>query len=427
MVNPGYCTRCSVAQPDGGKILQDILRSPTRSVREISQQIDRYESIEKGAAAQSRKRREQQGERLAEYEEQLKKYEEELALDALDRLLLGEEADQIAEMIVGDRGRRELERMVDSLRNQSEEVDHEDVEQALKEYEQEGLLDMEQGKIRITSRGARVLARQVLGKALENLSRKEVGSHLVRETGYGSELSIHSRRYEPGDQYECVDVQKTLLNALERMASVGQQPWSASQKLSLEPEDFQVCEPLHQTRVCAGVIIDQSGSMQGDFKLQAAMEASLALAELIGKNPRDMLKVFIFSARVEEIHPWDIANVMVGRGSTNMKSAMESYRRAVISARGDKQAYLITDAEPNTVDGAYVGFERAMGEVVQEALHYRESGITLNIIMLDQRPALKEFARVLAQKNLGRVLFATPGNLSTVIVEDYLRVKAKTE
>jgi len=63
--------------------------------------------------------------------------------------------------------------------------------------------------------------------------------------------------------------------------------------------------------------------------------------------------------------------------------------------------------------------------VIQEALRYREHGITLNIIMLDQRPALKEFTRVLAQKNLGRVLFATSGNLGTVMIEDYLRLKAK--
>jgi uncharacterized protein with von Willebrand factor type A (vWA) domain len=104
---------------------------------------------------------------------------------------------------------------------------------------------------------------------------------------------------------------------------------------------------------------------------------------------------------------------------------MKAFRNAVINEKGDKQAYLITDTEPNSEDGVYVGFEKAIKGVLQEALHYRIEGITLNIIMLDQRPQLKEFARILAQENLGRVLFTNPRELGTLIVEDYLRAKGK--
>ena len=100
----------------------------------------------------------------------------------------------------------------------------------MKEYELDGSIEIEDGKVRITSRGARVLAGQALGKALENLAKKEMGTHLVKETGYGSELSFHTRRYELGDQYESVDVQRTLINALERRASMGREMRSGSRR-----------------------------------------------------------------------------------------------------------------------------------------------------------------------------------------------------
>jgi uncharacterized protein with von Willebrand factor type A (vWA) domain len=45
--------------------------------------------------------------------------------------------------------------------------------------------------------------------------------------------------------------------------------------------------------------------------------------------------------------------------------------------------------------------------------------------MLDNTPHLREFATLLARRNLGRVFFAEPKELGRVIVEDYLRAKKK--
>jgi len=322
--------------------------------------------------------------------------------------------DQIAERIVSDKLRRELEQAINSLKYQPEDVDYADVEAALKEYQRQGYVDIERGRVRITSKGARLLAKQALRKVLESLARKEIGSHLIKETGYGSEISTCSRPYELGDEYELIDIEKTLLNALERGAPI---------RRGLKPQDFRIFETQHQSKMCAGVIIDGSGSMQSGNKMEAAIEASLALSELIRREPKDSLEVFTFAEKVKHVAPWDVVNEVMGKGSTDIRAGMRAFRISARHERGDKQAYLITDAEPNTEDGVYVGFHRAMGGVLQEALHYREDGITLNIIMLDQRSSLKEFARVLARKNLGRVLFTTPYDLGTVIIEDYLKAK----
>ncbi len=412
MLDLQYCNRCSVMEPKENKILQELANSRNRSVTDVNRHLDRYESLKDKARDQQQKRLEERRKGLEKYEQELKQREEELSYEATDSLNQGEEIDQIVEKILSDKLRQELERKISSLKYQSEDVSYKDVEAVLKELEKQGLVDMDQDQIKITPKGARLLAAQALERTMARLAKREVGPHTIKETGYGAEISLHSRKYEWGDEYELINIEKTLLSALER-----------SQNTSLKPEDFHIYETVHQTRMCAGLLVDESGSMEGEYKIQAAMNASLALSELIRRQPKDSLKVFIFSETVKQIQPWEIVNSMTSRGSTDIRAAMRAFRKVIMHEKGDRQAYLITDSEPNTEDGVYVGFDRAMAGVLQEALRYREYGITLNIIMLDQRAPLKSFARTLARKNLGRVFFATPTNLGDAIIEDYLRVK----
>lgn len=287
-----------------------------------------------------------------------------------------------------------------------------DVERALKEYLREGYIDIRGGNISITQRGVEKLASNALEKVLMNLSGKVVGSHPVEEVGFGSELSIYSRRYEAGDDYYLVDVERTILHALERTG-----------KLELKPEDFQVYEESHQTRLCVGLLIDESGSMDEGHKLSAAIETSLALSKLIGREPHDWLRVFIFSEQVREIPPWNIVSEMLGGGWTDIRAAMRAFRIAARNEKGDKQVYLVTDTAPNFEDGQQIDPDKAFDGVMEEALHYRHENITLNIIMLEQGPFLKRWASILARNNLGRVFFTSPLELGKVVIEDYLRVK----
>ena len=194
--------------------------------------------------------------------------------------------------------------------------------------------------------------------------------------------------------------------------------------MSLKVEDFQVYEEIHETKICAGLVIDNSGSMRGE-KVNAARDAGLALSELIRKEPKAKLKVYVFSDRVREIPHYDISNAGCSGGNTDMRSAMQVVRKAMITEKSNKQVYLVTDTEPNTERGAYIGFNEAVGGVLEEALRYRQDGITLNVIMLDQNPLLKEFASMLAKRNLGRVFFTSPHALGEVVVEDYLATKRR--
>lgn len=412
---------CEMDNPEDLKILQEISNTSGRSSMERTfSQINRYDSLRRKAEEQSRKRMEENERRLAEYEEELRRHEESLSYEAMDDVLDGVALDEIADQIAADEFRQELERNIWLLRYDPKEMTDRDIEEALREYELQGYIDIEkEGKIRITSKGAAVLARGALRKILENLVKKEIGAHTIKEVGFGAELSIHSRPYEVGDDYGLVNVEATFLNTLEREPNC----LHREGRTTLEPEDFQIYETIHQSRLCAGLIIDESGSMRSSHKINAAIDTSLALSELIRREPKDSLKVFIFSEKVKEVPPWEIVNTKLSGGTTDIRAAMKSFRRAVASEPGDKQAYLITDTEPNTENGCYVGFNRAVVGVMEEALRYRQENITLNIIMLDQNPTLKEFARMLAKRNLGRAFFTTPQSLGAVVIEDYLGTK----
>jgi len=223
------------------------------------------------------------------------------------------------------------------------------------------------------------------------------------------ELSPRTRRYEVGDDYSSVDLERTALNALNR-----------SGQLKFEPEDFEVHEEIHQSKLCAAIIIDESGSMRDSHKLEAAMETALALSKLIMREPENSLKVFVFSDKVKQIEPWAIVNEVISGGDTDIRAALAAFRRASRQDYGDKQAYLITDTEPNNEDGRHLPFDKAASGLIEEASRYRQEKIGLNIIMLDEVPELKSLASTIAKRNLGRVFFTSPSKLGEVLVEDYL-------
>jgi len=407
-----YCTRCQIRIPD--ELLREIAHSPKRSLQDIlkhaQQEEDSYlhQESDKYAA----QRQQEDTEKLNQYEMELKQLEENASYDALDKIMQGKDIDEIAERILADENRKDLQEKIRALRWQPQDMSDEDVKQALEELERQGLIEIREASVKITSIGARRLASNSLERILQSLGRKELGAHSVQEVGFGSEMTAYTRPYEAGDDYSLVDIEKTALNAMER-----------SGRLELELDDFEIHEEVHQSKLCAGLIIDESGSMKSSNKMEAAIDTAMALTELIKREPKDSLRIFLFSETVKEIPPWAIVNETLGGDTTDIRAALRTFRETVRSEKGDRQAYLITDTDPNTENGRYVGFDKAADGLIQEALRYRLEGVGLNIIMLDDTPHLKQLASTLAIKNLGKVFFASPLNLGQVVVEDYLRTK----
>lgn len=408
----GYCTRCHI-KPEG-EFLREIAYSEKRSVDDmlIRAQQSQDTFTRQISSKYANQRLQEDRKKLQQYEMELEQLKENASYEAMDGILQGKEIDEIAELILQDKTRSDLKEKIGSLKWAPQNITKEDVQQALNEYGQLGYIEIQKGQVKITSKGARKLASNALEKILQSLSRREIGTHSIEKTGFGSELSTYTRNYETGDDYSFVNIERTIINALERRG-----------RLELEPDDFMVYDELHQSRLCAGLIIDESSSMRDNNKLEAAIEATLALSEVIRRDPNDSLRVFTFSQRVKEVSPWAITNEVLSGGTTDIRAAMRAFRKAVTNEKGDRQAYVITDAEPNTEDGMSVGFERAIVGVMNEALYYRKHGIGLNIIMLDETPHLKQVASDLARKSLGRVFFTAPHRLGQVIVLDYFRIK----
>ena len=348
---------------------------------------------------------------------ELKDLKEAFSYRLLEQLAAGGAIDELLGEYTEDESRRRLEEELAAMEQMEAAVEPEDIREGLKEYVEKDLIEIDGEGVKITPKGSGSLARYVLRRIWENLAAVHAGTHVAKEEGFGMSDGFACRRHEYGDEFFKIDMEKTFLAALEK--GKGREG-----RIEFDQEDLWVRETVVDTKVCVGLIVDESGSMSGD-KIHAAMDISLALSELIKRNAGDKMRLFLFSNHVREMGCWDMLNVTFSGGTTDIRSALKRFRTAVAGERAEKQVYLITDTEPNCEDGKYIGFEKAALGVLQEALVYQREGITLNIIMLDSTPHLREFASVLAKRNLGRVFFAEPKNLGKVVIEDYLRTRKR--
>ena len=304
-----------------------------------------------------------------------------------------------------------LEGRLEELDGEQKGVSKKDFDAVIDDLEKQGLLDQESERPKLTSKGARMMGQGLLSRILIALERKGLGPHKIEDLGEGSWTGSTTRPYQPGDPYHRINIERTLLATAERGVPLRE----------FKAEDFYVLEPRHSTELHFGVLVDQSASMKKKGKLEAANETALALSELMRlRYPEDHLSVFTFSEEVREVQPWMITGATVEMNFTDIRAALRTYRHRVAYLPGNKQVHLITDSAPNFLDGEFVGYSKAMDAVVEEARIYRQHGIVLNIIMLDDEYEFRELAKRLAKENLGRVALVDPANLGEALVEDYI-------
>lgn len=411
------CALCVKPGEDLEKALYDVAHIPQKDVKTLlnlsaHQSGSFFEKVRDIAA-----RRKHEYQRASRDDrESLARMRDELFGDILDILEDGGGVQGIVDSYLADDSRHALEERVAHEGMSHGYVEEKDIIEALKIFVNARLIDVYGSNYRLTPRGCRRLAAHILKKILENVSPGMSGIHESGEEGFGTSEGFITRRYEYGDEFSRIDTQATLIAAFER--SGGKFPIPFTQN------DIRIRETLTVSRAVNGVMVDASGSMAGD-KLNAAMEACLALSELVRRSSRDILKIYIFSRNVEEIPYWEIPNRRFSGTITDIRGALRKFRNDTRSFRGDKQAYLITDMSPNTENGEFIGRMNAVTGIVEEARICRANDITINIIMLDKTKQLKDLASGLARANEGRAFFTQPGELGKVIIEDYLRRKRK--
>jgi uncharacterized protein with von Willebrand factor type A (vWA) domain len=371
-VNTEYCDICRQKRQNDAGILSEIAKSENRTVK------DWFHQFRKGSKSLF-------GKSVMEYTRK--------RIDDTSDINEGEQSND------------------DLSENFRSKVLPEDVNHCLEKFIKNGDIQLSEGRIQITHRGAFKVAGLVKLK-IENSDRSKSGAHRTKDTGEVSYKVPYSRKMIFGDMFKHIDMNKTLMNSLVR----NMQQYNKLQIL-LKPEDFHIHDKTFEVRMCIGLVIDESASM-GDDKRAAAIDMCMSLGRL--KRPGDVLKVFLYASQVRQIDLWDIMNIQLAGGTTDMKEALYVSRNVIKKEKGNKQIYLITDAEPNTENGKYIGFEKAMSGVKKEAILCKRESITINIIMLDNNSKLQQFAAHLARINAGRVFFASPTHSGHVVIKDYM-------
>jgi len=351
--------------------------------------------------------------RREELERQLEQLKAQMMMKAMEKLLeSGEnEAMQTLEITSEMKG---LKEQIEQLDAEPYAVSKDDFDEALHDLEVKGFLDGRKRGVVLTSKGAQFLGRGFLSRILLNLARKGLGAHRVEDVGYGPWLAATYRPYEPGDPYDRINVERSLMTTIERGDGFS----------NMKVGDFRIYESRHATEVHFGILVDQSASMKKKGKMEAAVETALALSELMHLEfPEDRLRVYTFSEETRIVEPYELPGVTVPQQFTDIRKPLRAFRTAVTIEPGNKQAHLITDSAPNFLDGEFVGFRKAMTAVIEEVQLYRLHDIILNVVMLDDDPKLREMAKRIAKVNNGRVFFADPQNLGEALVEDYLMSK----
>jgi uncharacterized protein with von Willebrand factor type A (vWA) domain len=414
-----FCDRClGCAQEGDARTLYDLAHLDDRSMAGI---MDESRHSVKGlyekAGENARRRLAKVKGDMEARKGELQGLKENFSYRLLEELAAGGNLDDLMEEYLGDDTRKRLEEELAAMDRMEEAIEPDDVRECLKEYADRDLIEIGENGVKITPKGSGRLARYVLRRLWENLSPVHAGTNATKEEGFGMTEGFAGRAYEFGDEFFRIDMEATLLSALEKRRD-------QNGRIEFDEDDLWVRETIIDTKLCIGLVLDESGSMSGE-KIHAAMDISLALSEIMRRNSRDRMRLFLFSNQVREMSCWDMLNTTFAGGTTDIRSALRRFRTATAGERAERQVYLITDTEPNCENGKYIGFERATVGVLREATAYQREGITLNIIMLDNTPHLRDFASMLAKRNLGRVFFAEPRNLGRVIMEDYLKTRKR--
>lgn len=360
-------------------------------------------------------------------------------LDALREFV--EDADVAALQELG-------ERIADHLRRQAEA---------------QGLERDAEGRYRATPKTHRIFQGRILDEIFSELEAGRSGRHAGPVVGEGVVELPSTRPYAFGDAISHVDLPQTLLNAALRDGAGG------GRRPRIRPEDIEVHPTRHAPKCATCLLVDMSGSMAQMGQYVQTKRMALAMDGLIrSEYPGDMLRTVEIATFARTVPPGELLGLMpkpvttrspvvrlrvdmsdpnvtesmVHPHFTNIQHGLSLARRHLAAAdTPNRQIILFTDGLPTAhfengpgtgVDGGgeshlYLLYppdpltERA---TMREALACAREGITINVFLL---PAWSQgeddvaFARRLAERTGGRVLFVGGGDLDRFVLWDYVK------
>ena len=349
-------------------------------------------------------------------------------LDAVERI---SDYDELERALRSDRGPPLEDVDIDKIRRTLGEDAVRDVRRLReieKMLEQAGFLVRQSGRLKLTPRGVRKLGERALARVFERLAVDRAGTHDARDAGGLGEPTGATRPWRFGDPF-AIDVQRTVHNAVLR-----QGPTRGPVKL--QPDDFEAIESENRTTAATALLLDMSFSMPMRGNWEPAKRMALALHSLIASRyPEDQLYIIGFSALARTLSPEDLAQAgWEHEYGTNMEHAFNLAGRLLAKhPMATKQVLLVTDGEPTahlTPNGPEPWFfswpptRTTLEKTYKEAMRLAKAGVTMNIFMLEDSPALFRFIDRLAQVVEGRIFAVQGDELGEFVVRDYLTRRA---
>ncbi len=315
---------------------------------------------------------------------------------------------------------------MDRLVGEEEAQALQQLQQMLKQLEEEGLVHRHGDRYELTSRGIRRIGQKALEDIFAKLKRDAFGGHRLQERGTGGERDEETKLYAFGDAFH-LNLEKTLMNSVHRNG--------AGTPARLTKDDFEVFRTEQMTSTATVLMLDMSYSMLQNDLWHPAKKVAIALDSLIrGQFPRDQLFLVGFSNIAHQYAPeellelgeWDYIQ------GTNMMHGLMLARELLNRTRAaNKQIIMITDGGPTVWrEGKSWQFfwpppPMAILQTLREARRCARDHITINVFMLWDDPELKHFVNQMATVNRGRAFYTSPDDLGEYIMIDYLGNKRK--
>jgi uncharacterized protein with von Willebrand factor type A (vWA) domain len=297
-----------------------------------------------------------------------------------------------------------------------------DVDELARNLEEARVIREEDGGLRLTFRGQRVLRRQSLELIFGGLRKGGTGEHATAHTGRGGDRLAETRPYRFGDNLSDLDHPGTLKNALRR----------GIDDIVITEDDFEVFETEHRTSVATVVLLDVSHSMvlYGEDRMTPAKTVALALAELIlTKYPKDSLDVVLFGDDARRLSLDQLPFAGAGPYHTNTKAGLRLAQQILRRQRHvQKQVFMITDGKPSCIweegrlyKNPFGLDDKIVNRTLDEAVLCRRRGIPITTFMVADDPLLVHFVEDLARMNHGRAYFTGLDDLGGYVFRDFIR------
>jgi uncharacterized protein with von Willebrand factor type A (vWA) domain len=400
-----------------------------------------------------------------------------------------QQLEQILEEIISKEAEHSNSKEQPGKRRETRETDHEDSQgfgmPIVTQLIERGYL--KDSKKWLSSKGFISIGGKILNDVMKALKTGDFGLHETSSQGAGSLLKDTTRKYELGNDIRLLNVPRSLLNAVQRMAKT---PAQIKIPLDLKLEDLEEYETMQDVRIALVYCIDLSSTMRyssmfGDMsRIEAAKRALWTLFLLNRKFfPSDSIYIVGFGALASKVASQDIPYLRTFEpGSdflhyTNYQAAFRLAKKVLQKDSAlNKRIVLITDGHPSacfiedkkeqdkilsqrpyshfyspdkeTVDSVKdnqdLNLDISSGQLVYLCYRYRQVdqyigertiveakkchslGIEIDTIMVSEEDSLLGYVNEMEKYVKGRSYYINPSVIDKVLLNDYLSNKKST-